>query len=263
MSSTNLFIFYILIFLRLCVFAIWTPPFIADRLANEEVNFCIWEPNENRQFVLFVAVIGHYVPCIVMVFCYFKVFNVMRVQKKRIAASCATSAANSATLPVSAGQPSVEKDQSRTNSSHESDQYVPKSGNQNGGLLPEKDKQQLLQVSTLSANSGDLEKKSIVDSRLSPVPSTTTTSSISRDKKIFITLTYVISSYLICWFPFYVTFDTYAWRPELVPSGLYSFFFWMTYVNSTLNPFIYAYTSKDFRTAFARVIRCLYSCKVK
>lgn len=83
----------------------------------------------------------------------------------------------------------------------------------------------------------------------------------NRERKIFVTLTYVLSSYLICWFPFYIAFDTYAWKPELVPGELYTFFFWMTYVNSTLNPFIYAYTSKEFRSAFVKVLRCLYKCK--
>lgn len=81
-----------------------------------------------------------------------------------------------------------------------------------------------------------------------------------REKRIFVTLTYVLCCYLLCWFPFYVTFDTYAWKPDLVPSGLYSFFFWSTYVNSTLNPIIYAYTNKDFRSAFIKVLKTIFKC---
>ena len=79
-----------------------------------------------------------------------------------------------------------------------------------------------------------------------------------REKRIFITLTYVLFSYLICWFPFYIAFDTYAWKPDLVPAGLYSFFFWSTYVNSTLNPFIYAFTNKEFRLAFIKVLKRMF-----
>lgn len=81
-----------------------------------------------------------------------------------------------------------------------------------------------------------------------------------RERRIFITLTYVLSSYLICWFPFYIAFDTYAWEPDLVPAGLYSFFFWSTYVNSTLNPIIYAYTNKEFRQAFIKVLKMMCKC---
>lgn len=81
-----------------------------------------------------------------------------------------------------------------------------------------------------------------------------------REKRIFITLTYILSSYMICWFPFYIAFDVSAWQPDLVPAGLYSFFFWSTYVNSTLNPLIYAYTNKEFREAFIKVQRMLCMC---
>ena len=61
------------IYFRICVVAIWTPPFIGDRLKHSEPHSCIWEPNDNTEFVIFVAVIGHYIPCIIMVFCYIKV----------------------------------------------------------------------------------------------------------------------------------------------------------------------------------------------
>ena len=81
-----------------------------------------------------------------------------------------------------------------------------------------------------------------------------------RERRIFITLSYVLFSYLICWFPFYIAFDTYAWKPDLVPAGLYSFFFWSTYVNSTLNPFIYAFTNKEFRLAFLKVVKRICGC---
>ncbi|KAK3582965.1 hypothetical protein CHS0354_027079 [Potamilus streckersoni] len=83
-----------------------------------------------------------------------------------------------------------------------------------------------------------------------------TTASHTRERRMFITLTYILTGYLICWFPFYVTFDAYAWRPELVPEWLYTLFFWMTYFNSTLNPFIYAYTSNKFRRTFRRMLTC-------
>ena len=241
------------------MFSIWTPPFIADRNANEEVHFCIWEPNENRQFVLFVAVVGHYVPCIIMVGCYVKVFVVMRHQSKRIATNTIASMANSRSFTASKATRSQTVESSVIESEGTNG---PKPGQHNG--VPNQDKvhQKHLEVHSISAKVTEQDKYSgYMDSRMTPVGPVI--SNRSRDKKIFITLTYVIGSYLICWFPFYILFDTYAWKPELVPSGLYSFFFWMSYVNSTLNPFIYAYTSKDFRSAFARVIRCAYSCTMK
>lgn len=78
------------------------------------------------------------------------------------------------------------------------------------------------------------------------------------ERKIFITLSYVIISYLIFWFPFYVTWDIYAFYPDIVPPLVYTVMFWMTYINSTLNPFIYAYTNKVFRQTFLKILRCQF-----
>lgn len=78
------------------------------------------------------------------------------------------------------------------------------------------------------------------------------------ERKIFITLSYVIISYLIFWFPFYVTWDIYAFYPDIVPPLVYTVMFWMTYINSTLNPFIYAYTNKIFRHTFLKILRCQF-----
>ena len=82
--------------------------------------------------------------------------------------------------------------------------------------------------------------------------------STNRERRMFVTLTYVLASYLICWFPFYVTWDFFAWHSSLVPGWLYTFFFWMTYINSTLNPLVYGCTNKDFRIAFKKLIQCKY-----
>jgi hypothetical protein len=43
-DNVSLYIF------RACVFVIWTPPFIGDRLKhNDEMYSCIWEPSETVQ----------------------------------------------------------------------------------------------------------------------------------------------------------------------------------------------------------------------
>ena len=76
------------------------------------------------------------------------------------------------------------------------------------------------------------------------------------EKKIFITLSYVILSYLACWVPFHVVFDIDAVDPSLVPETVFTITFWLTYFNSTLNPFLYAFSSKEFRTAFKMVLKC-------
>ena len=77
-----------------------------------------------------------------------------------------------------------------------------------------------------------------------------------KEKNIFITLSYIIFFYLICWVPFHFVFDISAINPALVPEYIYTFAFWLTYFNSTLNPFLYAYSNKEFRMAFKEVLKC-------
>lgn len=83
-----------------------------------------------------------------------------------------------------------------------------------------------------------------------------TESRADRDRKTFITLTYILATYLVCWVPFHFVFDCSAINPSLVPDKLYTAAFWMTYVNSTLNPIVYAFSNKEFKEAFKRVLHC-------
>jgi hypothetical protein len=44
--------------------------------------------------------------------------------------------------------------------------------------------------------------------------------------------------------------------PEVVVSVL----FWIGYLNSALNPLIYAYFNRDFREAFKNTLQCVFPC---
>ncbi|WAR04900.1 ADA2C-like protein [Mya arenaria] len=224
-----------------CVVAVWTPPFIADRLQHNEDHICIWEPSDNREFVIIVAIMGHYIPCLVMVFSYLKVLYVMRCQALKVAANReislqTRSSVSTVRTDVNLARANVlqnsESRGDRTMTDKTPNKYLSVSRSSPGGASTRQ---------SGFGSKGRLTKTSkTYDSRRNPF--TKENGGNVRDRRIFITLTYVLSSYLICWFPFYIVFDTYAWALELVPGDLYTFLFWMTYLNSTLNPFIYAYT---------------------
>ncbi|KAK2188177.1 hypothetical protein NP493_142g03011 [Ridgeia piscesae] len=78
--------------------------------------------------------------------------------------------------------------------------------------------------------------------------------SFGRDTKSRWSL--LIIWYLVSWVPFHVVFDISTIDPERVPELVYTITFWLTYFNSTLNPFLYAFSNKDFQNAFKRVIKC-------
>ena len=77
-------------------------------------------------------------------------------------------------------------------------------------------------------------------------------------RKAFITLSYIVIAYVVCWVPFQFVFDVSLARPEAVSGDLYTAMFWLAYINSGLNPFMYAFSSPDFRGAVVRMIRCRF-----
>jgi hypothetical protein len=76
----------------------------------------------------------------------------------------------------------------------------------------------------------------------------------SKEMRAFVTLSYVVVSYMLCWVPFHFIFDISAVDPTLVPEVAYTICFWLTYLNSTINPILYNFSSKDFRRAFKDMI---------
>lgn len=77
-----------------------------------------------------------------------------------------------------------------------------------------------------------------------------------RERKTFVTLSYIVLCYIVCWVPFHIVYDLSIIAPQIVPENLFTYTFWLTYVNSTLNPFLYAFSSNDMRRAVKDLVRC-------
>lgn len=76
-----------------------------------------------------------------------------------------------------------------------------------------------------------------------------------REKKAAKTLAIITGAFVVCWLPFFIMA---LWMPlcescEINPY-LASFFLWLGYFNSTLNPVIYTIFSPEFRMAFKRIL---------
>ena len=75
-----------------------------------------------------------------------------------------------------------------------------------------------------------------------------------RERKIFASLSCVVIAYLVCWLPWHAVFDLKMIKPSLVSDEWYTFATWMCYMNSAINPILYACANKDFRSAFRRIL---------
>ncbi|XP_038588894.1 alpha-2B adrenergic receptor-like [Micropterus salmoides] len=79
---------------------------------------------------------------------------------------------------------------------------------------------------------------------------------VNREKRFTFVLAVVMGVFVICWFPFFLSYSLKAVCPETcaIPKPLFKFFFWIGYCNSCLNPVIYTIFNNDFRKAFKRIL---------
>ncbi|XP_054158775.1 tyramine/octopamine receptor-like [Oppia nitens] len=74
-----------------------------------------------------------------------------------------------------------------------------------------------------------------------------------RDRKVAKTLVIITGLFLLCWSPFVIVYTVYINR-QSIPLTLNETIIWLGLLNSTINPFIYAYFVPTFRSTFGRIL---------
>ncbi|XP_032885473.1 5-hydroxytryptamine receptor 4 [Amblyraja radiata] len=70
------------------------------------------------------------------------------------------------------------------------------------------------------------------------------------------TLCIIMGCFCLCWAPFFITNVVDPFIKYSVPDKIWTAFLWLGYINSGLNPFLYAYLNKSFRRAFLTILCC-------
>ena len=223
--------------------ALWLPACIYDRIHNAKPGECMWDPSLNTGFVIIMATLGYEGSCILMLFCYLKVFIFMR-KRGRIMAS-------------EGGARIHEIDVSEINADNKSTTRV----------CTQKAHVSTSQISTslpLSQQiTGNLEKRSSstssrqrnedVHESVQNVQSDTERRQ-KRDRAVFVTLTYVVVGYAVTWIPFHFVFIISSVCPFCISRDVYELVFWTSYCNSTINPFLYYISTPEFRRTFKKLL---------
>ncbi|XP_076240478.1 alpha2-adrenergic-like octopamine receptor [Calliopsis andreniformis] len=76
-----------------------------------------------------------------------------------------------------------------------------------------------------------------------------------KEKRATLILGFIMGSFIACWLPFFVLYIVKPLFPTIeIPTQAFVIAFWLGYMNSALNPFIYTVFNKDFRRAFRRIL---------
>ncbi|XP_034090916.1 5-hydroxytryptamine receptor 4-like, partial [Gymnodraco acuticeps] len=70
------------------------------------------------------------------------------------------------------------------------------------------------------------------------------------------TLCIIMGCFCLCWAPFFVTNVVDPFIDYAVPEQLWIACLWLGYINSMLNPILYAFLNKSFRRAFLIILCC-------
>lgn len=70
------------------------------------------------------------------------------------------------------------------------------------------------------------------------------------------TLCIIMGCFCLCWAPFFITNVVDPFIHYTVPDKLWAACLWLGYINSMLNPILYAFLNKSFRRAFLIILCC-------
>lgn len=78
-------------------------------------------------------------------------------------------------------------------------------------------------------------------------------SSSKRETKAAKTLSMVVGGFIACWLPFFLYYLATPFLPDMFDETVMLILTWLGWINSAINPFIYAFYNSDFRIAFWRL----------
>lgn len=248
---------------------LWVPPFILDRIKNPVPGVCKWEPAHNPEFVVVIAVLGHHGSCFVLLFCYVRVACLLRKRSKiKIGNRASYSKAGIPTASTT-NQPDESYVRNDERSEVDCDKkiqddsesiwntYNSKKVFRSGARAQVAPLKEPVPLRFMEPSVGNELEHQNQKGKIFMESYASKYEYERREAKVVKTLRYIIFGYIFCWVPFHIVFDISAIAPDIVPEAVYTATFWLTYLNSAINPILYNFSSSEFKQAFKNIV---FSC---
>ncbi|ELU02582.1 hypothetical protein CAPTEDRAFT_24291, partial [Capitella teleta] len=206
---------------------------------------------EDTGYLIFSSLVSFYCPVSIILFAYYKIYRAATEQTRSLRAGCKVMNADGVngevlTLRIHRGGPRDPEDAihyARAANS-DSDGESPSHGlHQHITPQPHKDVRPSRMISRKW-------KHFAISKKLSKV---------AKEQKAAKTLGIVMGVFCICWVPFFIANVLYGFcNLDCIahPDILLPVFTWLGYINSGMNPVIYACSMRDFRRAFFKILCC-------
>ena len=250
-------------------------------------NQCVF--TEDSAYLIFSSLVSFYFPTIVMIFVYIQIYRAARNQRKSIKTGTKVLTSNRLfgpsgvmTLRIHRGgmaklrtQPpapeatpfqskseSDEEEPSTTQSTTETPIHcIQQETNNENGVHNHNTEHNNHTNHSNHDNHNNQRPMKFITKRLRHLALSKRLSKLAKEQKAAKTLGIVVGVFIICWLPFFavnVLIGICGTNCVANPEVIMPIFTWLGYINSGVNPIIYALSMRDFRRAFGRII--FYCC---
>ncbi|XP_043466725.1 5-hydroxytryptamine receptor-like isoform X1 [Leptopilina heterotoma] len=244
----------------------WKDPGYLDRIAQGK---CLI--SQDPAYQIFATCATFYLPLLVILFLYWKIFQAARRRiRKRPGTTIQPPRERRGILRLVKKRPREESTAfTITRSTPDHSSVSPEKSSYNGANIQQQSSTTVA-LTTTTTTTTTMTTLATTSSETTPVPTTTTTTTTittsstrktretieaKRERKAAKTLAIITGAFVACWLPFFLVTLLQTFFTSLqLPPVVYSFFLWLGYFNSTLNPVIYTIFSPEFRQAFKRIL---------